>query len=189
VGGVVLVPFHLLVALGFLAGGVVTCALGYVAVRSIVARRDDDTGSGEAVRRSAVLLLVEILMVAIRGVLFWFVMIGFDIGGSFQGAMVLPVAVVLASALGFFPAGLGVREVFSGGLARLVGDTAASGVLASGLDRLVSLPVMAVIAITLAVTGHRLIPYGGGEGIADLDPDEEAEADAAIEHLFEDETA
>lgn len=189
VGGIVLVPFHPLVALGFLAGGVVTCALGYVAVRSIVARRDDDPGTGEAVRRSAVLLLVEVLMVAIRGVLFWFVMIGFDIGGSFQGAMVLPVAVVLASALGFFPAGLGVREVISGGLARLVGDTAASGVLASGLDRLVSLPVMAAIAITLAVTGHRLIPHGNGEGIADLDPDEEAEADAAIQHLFEDETA
>jgi hypothetical protein len=62
-------------------------------------------------------------------------------------------------------------------------------VLASGLDRLVSLPVMAVIAITLAVTGHRLIPHGDGASIAELDPDEEAEADAAIEHLFEDETA
>jgi len=189
VGGLVLVPFHLLIALGFLAGGVVTCALGYVAVRSIVLRRDDDPGTREAVRRSAVLLAVEVLMVAIRGVLFWFIMIGFDIGGSFQGAMVLPVAVVLASALGFFPAGLGVREVIAGALAHLVGDTAASGVLASGLDRLVSLPVMAVIALTLAVTGHRLIPRGDGESLTDLDPEEEAEAEAAIEHLFEDETA
>jgi len=186
VGGVVLVPFHILIAVGFLAGGVVICALGYVAVRSIVARRGDAPHTGEAVRRSAVLLLVEVLMVAI---LFWFVMIGFDIGGSFQGAMVLPVAVVLASALGFFPAGLGVREVISGGLARLVGDTAASGVLASGLDRLVSLPVMAVIAIALAISGHRLMPHGDGDGTGGLDPDEEAEADAAIEHLFEDETA
>ena len=97
-------------------------------------------------------------MVAIRGVLFWFVMIGFDIGGSFAGAMLLPVAVVLASAIGFFPAGLGVREVISAALAGLVGDTAASGALASGLDRLVSLPVMATIAIALALTGHRLLP-------------------------------
>jgi len=85
-------------------------------------------------------------------------MVGFDIGGSFEGAMVLPVAVVLASAIGFFPAGLGAREVIAAGLAGLVGDTAASGALASGLDRLVSLPVMALIALALALTGHRLLP-------------------------------
>jgi uncharacterized membrane protein YbhN (UPF0104 family) len=155
VGGVVLVPYHWLIALGFLAGGALTTALGYTAVRSIVSRRD---ASGEAVLRSAVLLAVEVAMVAIRGVLFWFVMVGFDIGGSFSGAMVLPVAVVLASAIGFFPAGLGVREVISAALAGLVGDTAASGALASGLDRLVSLPVMAAIALVLALTGHRLLP-------------------------------
>jgi uncharacterized membrane protein YbhN (UPF0104 family) len=155
VGGAVLVAYHWLIALGFLAGGVLATAVGYTAVRSITVRRD---AGPEALRRSAVLLLVELAMVAIRGVLFWFVMIGYDIGGSFQGAMILPVAVVLASAVGFVPAGLGVREVISAALAGLVGDTAASGALASGLDRLVSLPVMAVIAIVLAITGHRLLP-------------------------------
>lgn len=155
VGGVVLLPYRWLIALGFLAGGALTTALGWAAVRSIVNRRD---AGGEAVLRSGVLLAVELAMVVLRGVLFWFVMIGFDIGGSFAGAMVLPVAVVLASAIGFFPAGLGVREVISAGLAGLVGDTAASGALASGLDRLISLPVMAVIAVALAATGHRLLP-------------------------------
>jgi hypothetical protein len=157
VGGVVLAPYRWLIALGFVAAGVVTVGMAHVTVRSIVAKRDDAV-AGEAVRRSALLLAVEVAMVVIRGVLFWFVMVGFDIGGSFQGAMVLPVAVVLASAIGFFPAGLGVREVISAGLAGMVGDTASSGALASGLDRLVSLPVMAVIALALALTGHRLLP-------------------------------
>jgi uncharacterized membrane protein YbhN (UPF0104 family) len=157
VGGVVLVAYRPLIAAAFLAGGVVTCAMAHVAVRSIIARRGA-AGDREAVFRSAVLLTVELAMVLIRGVLFWFIMIGFDIGGSFSGAMVLPVAVVLASAIGFFPAGLGAREVIAAALAGLVGDTAGSGALASGLDRLVSLPVMAVIAIALAVTGHRLLP-------------------------------
>jgi uncharacterized membrane protein YbhN (UPF0104 family) len=155
VGGAVLLAYHWLIALGFLAAGGLATAVGYTAVRSITTRRD---AGHEAVRSSALLLGVELAMVAIRGVLFWFVMVGFDIGGSFQGAMVLPVAVVLASAVGFVPAGLGVREVISAGLAGLVGDTAASGALASGLDRLVSLPVMAVIALVLALTGHRLLP-------------------------------
>ncbi len=165
VGGVVLIPFHALLALAFVGGGGLATALGHTAVRSIVARREDAPRAGEALRRSSVLLAVEVLMVAIRGLLFWLVMIGFDIGGSFEGAMILPVAGVLASAIGFFPAGLGVREVISGGLASLVGDTAASGVLASGLDRLVSLPVMAGIALLLALTGHRLVPP------AEVDPE------------------
>ncbi len=167
VGGVVLVAYRPLIAAGFLVGGTATGVLAHVAVRSIVQRRPD-AAPGEAMRRSAALLAVEIAMVVIRGVLFWFVMVGFDIGGSFGGAMVLPVAVVLASAIGFFPAGLGAREVIAAGLAGLVGDTAASGALASGLDRLVSLPVMAVIAVALAVTGHRLLPE-----VDELEPEPE----------------
>ncbi len=158
VAGVFLFPFRWILASLFLAGGVVVSATSHVAVKAIVARRTDDPPAHEALRCSALLLGVEILMVTIRGLRFWLVMIGFDIGGSFAGAMVLPVAGVVASAIGFFPSGLGVREVISGGLSRLVGDTASSGLLASGLDRIVTLPVMAVIAIVVAVTGHRVTP-------------------------------
>ena len=175
VGGGVLLAFRPLIAAGFLAGGFLTTALGYAAVRSIVTRRD---AAAEAVGRSALLLGVEVAMVGIRGVLFWFVMIGFDIGGSFAGAMVLPVAVVLASAIGFFPAGLGVREVISAGLAGLVGDTAASGALASGLDRLIALPVMALIAGGLALAGHRLLPEAAAAAEADADAGADGPADA-----------
>jgi Lysylphosphatidylglycerol synthase TM region len=175
VGGGVLAAYRPLIALGFVAAGCVTVGMAHVAVRSIVTRRED-AAPGEALRRSALLLVVEVSMVVIRGVLFWFVMIGFDIGGSFQGAMVLPVAVVLASAIGFFPAGLGVREVISAGLAGMVGDTASSGALASGLDRLVSLPVMAVIALALAITGHRLLPDAQVE---EAEPEPEPATDTA----------
>ncbi|HYF45369.1 MAG TPA: hypothetical protein VD926_04100 [Acidimicrobiales bacterium] len=66
VGGAVLVPHRWLIAAGFLAGGVLTTVLAHVAVRSIVTRREDAT-PGEAVRRSALLLAVEVAMVAIRG--------------------------------------------------------------------------------------------------------------------------
>jgi uncharacterized membrane protein YbhN (UPF0104 family) len=158
VAGGFLVPYHLVLATLLVFGGAAICVAGHVAVNAIVDRREDHPPAGEALRRSAVLLGVELLMVTVRGVRFWLVMIGFDIGGSFQGAMLLPVAGVLASAIGFFPSGLGVREVISGGLSRLVGDTAASGLLASGLDRLVSLPVMAVIAVGVALTGHKQTP-------------------------------
>jgi uncharacterized membrane protein YbhN (UPF0104 family) len=156
VGGVFLVPFHWVLAVAFLAGGIVVCLAAHAGVKAIVARRPDEPHPRAALQASALLLGVEVVMVTIRGLRFWLVMIGFDIGGSFAGAMVLPVAGVVASAIGFFPSGLGVREVISGGLSRLVGDTASSGLLASGLDRIVTLPVMAVLALGLAVTGKKL---------------------------------
>lgn len=177
VGGVVLVPLRPLFAVVFLVGGALACVGGHGAVRVVVARRED-AGPGEALRCSARLLAVEVLMVAVRGLRFWLVMIGFDIGGSFEGAMILPVAGVLSSAIGFFPSGLGVREVISGGLARLVGDTASSGLLASGLDRLVSLPVLAAIALGVALTGHRLRPPAAEP---DAVPGPEADAEAQAE--------
>jgi uncharacterized membrane protein YbhN (UPF0104 family) len=149
----VLVGIRPWLALLFGAGGVVSAGVGHTAVKALVARRDD-APTGEALRRSAVLLGVEVAMVVVRGVRFWLVMVGFDIGGSFAGAMLLPIAGVLSSAIGFFPSGFGIREVISGGLSRLVGDPASSGLLASGLDRLVSLPVMAVIALAVGLTNR-----------------------------------
>jgi uncharacterized membrane protein YbhN (UPF0104 family) len=155
VGGIVLVPSHVVLALLIIGGGGLACVLGHVAVRGLVARRTDDPPPSEALRRSAQLFAVEAGIIVIRGLRFWLLMIGFDLGGSFAGAMVLPVAGVLASAIGFFPSGLGIREVISGGLSRLVGDTAASGVLASGLDHVVSLPVMAVLTLIVALLGKK----------------------------------
>jgi uncharacterized membrane protein YbhN (UPF0104 family) len=129
--------------------------LAHVAVRGIVARRTDDPPGTEARVRSAQLFAIEAGIIVIRGLRFWLLMIGFDLGGSFAGAMVLPVAGVLASAIGFFPSGLGIREVISGGLSGLVGDTAASGILASGLDHVVSLPVMAVLTLIVGLAGRK----------------------------------
>jgi len=149
-----------LLAVLFLLGGLVMTGASHVAVRAIVARRSDDPPPNEAIRLTALLMVVEITMILIRGLRFWLVMVGFDIGGSLQSAMVIAVAGVIASAIGFFPSGLGVREVLSGGLARLAGETAASGVLASGLDRVISLPVLAVISLVTAAT-HR--HWGAGE--------------------------
>ncbi len=172
VGAVVLIGIRPWLALLFGAGGVVVSLVGHTAVRSLVARRED-APPGEAIRRSGVLLGVEILMVIVRGVRFWLVMVGFDLGGSFAGAMLLPLAGVLSSAIGFFPSGFGIREVISGALSRLVGDPASSGLLASGLDRLVSLPVMAVIALIVGVMGRREVPgeaeVVAGEHVVDVE--------------------
>jgi hypothetical protein len=48
-----------------------------------------------------------------------------------------------------------VREVVAGALSGANGDPAAVGVLASGLDRIITLPVLAVIALGLAAWERR----------------------------------
>ncbi len=168
VAAVFLVTDRWAIALLFLAGAVLVAVAGWSALRAIVVRRVEGPPAAEALRLSAILLAVEVAMVVVRGVRFWLVMVGFDIGGSFQGAMVIPVAGVLASAIGFFPSGLGIREVLSGGLSRMVGDTASSGLLASGLDRLVSLPVLALISLAVAVAHRRA--GSGDEAAVVADP-------------------
>lgn len=183
VGAAVLVTIRPLFAVGFLAAGVVVCVAGHASVRSIVAKRED-APPGEAVRRSLNLLAVEVVMVVVRGVRFWLVMVGFDVGGSFAGAMMLPIAGVLSSAIGFFPSGLGIREVISGALSRLVGDTAASGALASGIDRLVSLPMMILIALAVGWVNRGVTPPEPEPEAAagpDPEPDAEPAPDAAAE--------
>lgn len=93
---------------------------------------------------------LEVAMIVVRALRFWLVILAFDLEASVLTAFVLPVAGVIASAFGFLPGGLGIREVVAGALSGANGDTVAVGVLASGLDRIISLPVLAVIALGLA---------------------------------------
>jgi uncharacterized membrane protein YbhN (UPF0104 family) len=159
-----------------LAGALVTVP----AVRQSVVRlkRRATTGGGEiavgswadvsARRIVAELYGLEVAMIVVRALRFWLVMLAFGLDGSVRTAFVLPVAGVISSALGFVPGGLGVREVVAGALSGANGDPAAVGVLASGLDRIITLPVLAVIALGLA-GWERRHPVGGGppaEGLA-----------------------
>lgn len=106
-------------------------------------------------RLTAELYVLEIAMIVVRGLRFWLVMLAFDLDASILTAFVLPVAGVLASALGFLPGGLGIREVIAGALSGANGDPSAVGVLTSGLDRVIALPVLSVCALALAAWERR----------------------------------
>ena len=142
------------------AGGLVTVPVVH---RSVVRLRrrggldgDRDPAVSVPARRQTVeLYALEVAMIVVRALRFWLVILAFDLDAGIRTAFILPVSGVIASALGFLPGGLGIRELVAGALSGANGDPAAVGVLASGLDRIVALPVLAVIALGLAAWERR----------------------------------
>jgi hypothetical protein len=86
--------------------------------------------------------------------------IGFDPGAA--DAVMVSAAAVLASAVGFFPGGLGLRESLAGGLAATIGVPAAVGSLAAIVGR-------AVEAVLLAAIGGILLVRGWSPGVGSID--------------------
>jgi len=123
-------------ALALLATGGAGVAVAHAAVR----RRG--TGAGVTVR----VVLVELASVAVGGLRYWLVIEGLGYDADPVQAVALTVSAVVASAVGIFPGGLGLREVLAAALAPLVGLPAAVGLLAVAVDRLLGLPVLAAAA-------------------------------------------
>lgn len=70
-------------------------------------------------------------------------------------ALVLSAAPAWASAAGIFPGGVGLRELLTGGLAPLIGISAASGVVAAALDRVIGFVVLAGLSAVAGLFAGR----------------------------------
>lgn len=105
---------------------------------------------GQARALALALLAAEVLAVAVAALRFLLVLRALGLDVAVEQAVALTVAGVVASALGFVPGGLGLREALAGIIAGLVGLPAATGVLAAAVDRLVGLPVLALLATAVA---------------------------------------
>lgn len=128
--------------------GLAGVAATLVALRSLAP-------AGSAAALGAALLGAEALAVAVGALRYLLVLHGLGIGVAVAQAVALTVAGVVASAVGFVPGGLGLREALSGVIAGLVGLPVAVGVLAAAVDRVVGLLVLAVLAGALALGGRR----------------------------------
>lgn len=140
----------LLVA-GVLVLGAAGVAAALVAVRAMAP-------PGDGTQLGLALLGAEAVAVAVGAVRYLLVLGGLGIDVRVAQAVSLTLAGVIASAVGFVPGGLGLREALSGVIAGLVGLRAAVGVLAAAVDRLVGLPVLALLAGGFAVRGRRRPP-------------------------------
>jgi len=96
------------------------------------------------------ILTVEAATVAVGGLRYYLVLrgLGFDVDPG--QAVALTVGAVVASAIGIFPGGLGLRELVAAGISPLVDLPAAVGLLAVAVDRLIGLPLLAALSLAFA---------------------------------------
>jgi uncharacterized membrane protein YbhN (UPF0104 family) len=111
--------------------------------------------SGTPARHTLVIMLIEAGMIMVKALRFHLVLMGLGLDTPFGGSVALTLSGILAAALGFFPGGLGIRELLAAAIGPLVDIQASAALLAAGLDRLVSLPVLAIVAGILAIRGER----------------------------------
>jgi hypothetical protein len=138
-----------------LAAGIVVSALSALMAsrtRGVVLRRSD----------VATVALVEVVAVLVAAARLQLALWGLGYAPGASQSLALGLASALGSAVGFLPAGLGVREVLAAGIGPLVGLPAAVSLVATAVDRVLGLVVLAGIALVLVATG-------GGASI----PDEE----------------
>jgi len=121
--------------------GLGSLAMGAVAVTRLVA-----LGAGTGPQTTvAGLVSVEVAGTLATALRLWLVAqaIGISLGST---AFVLALAPVLGAAVVFVPAGLGVRESASAGLAVVSGATAGVGFLVAAVDRILGLVVHGIAA-------------------------------------------
>ncbi len=134
-----------------LAVGVLAALACHLTVRALCI-------SGAPTRHTLVIMLIEAGMVMVKALRFHLVLIGLGLDTPFGGSVALTLSGILAAALGFFPGGLGIRELLAAAIGPLVHIPASAALLAAGLDRLVSLPVLALVASFLAARREKTAP-------------------------------
>jgi uncharacterized membrane protein YbhN (UPF0104 family) len=123
--------------------GITALTAGHLMVSTISA-------DGSGYRHTARLFTIEVAMILVKAARFWLILVGLDMTADVGAAVALTLAGVLASAVGFFPGGLGLRELLAAAIGPLVDLPAAAALLVTGLDRLIALPILALVAMVLA---------------------------------------
>jgi uncharacterized membrane protein YbhN (UPF0104 family) len=128
-----------------IAGLVVLVLAGLLALRTrgVVLRRAD----------VGTVLLVEVVAVLVAAARLQLALWGLGYSPDVAQSLALSLAGSLGSAVGFLPAGLGVREVLAAGIGPIVGLPAAVSLVATAVDRLLGLVALAGISAVLVATG------------------------------------
>lgn len=128
---------------GAVAAGVVAGTASLVAMVRLDAGRLGAPGVARMLVALAGVELLNVLAVALR---LGGAMAALGFTASAADAVAVSVSATLAALLGVFPGGLGARELMAGGIGGLVGTGAAATTLASVVDRVVHLGVLAALA-------------------------------------------
>jgi hypothetical protein len=110
---------------------------------------------------------IEIASVALTSLRFYLVLRAIGFGRSLAQSATLAATAIIASAAGVFPSGLGLRELLSSAVGPAVGLSAAVSTVVAAIERVVSLAVVAVMALVIMLIDRGDAPVPE----AQLDPD------------------
>ena len=129
------------------AFGVIVLAigLGLLGIALVMLVRVVDDGTRVAGRGSR-LLAIESGFVLMQAFRLFLIASALRFNVSYAESTTLVIAAVSAAAIGFLPAGLGVREAIGAALAPVVGFPAAVGLVITVVDRAINLVVLSVFA-------------------------------------------
>ena len=131
--------FHTAFAIIVLAVGIVLLAIALVMFGAIIE-------PGLRLAAGIELLAIEGGFVLTQALRLFLVAAALRFNVSYAQATVLVIAAVSAAAIGFLPAGLGVRELIGAALAPIVGFQAAVGLVITAVDRVINLTILSVFA-------------------------------------------
>lgn len=110
-------------------------------------------GRVRALRASLPVGVIEAVSVVSAAVRIWIVLAALGYPAPITDATALALAAIVASAIGIFPGGLGIRELLSAGIAGLVGLDPAVGLVVSAVDRILTFVVFGSIGAIMLATG------------------------------------
>ena len=103
-------------------------------------------------------VVIEAALIAAGGIRMWLVLVGLGFEVAFSQTVGLTVAGAVTTAVGFFPAGLGLREGLVAAVSPLVGLAVAAGLAAAVIDRFFRMLMLGLVAIALLI-GERSAPH------------------------------
>ena len=135
---------------GFLAA-LLICGGAVLGVCSLVSAR----WIGATFQDLLLVALTRFAMIANQSIRLLLCLLAIHVGSEFAQAAVLSVSAVVGSAVALVPAGLGIREGVAAALSPVIGLAAAAGFLATFINRLLGLAVLAPLAALIAWRGPR----------------------------------
>jgi hypothetical protein len=119
---------------------------------AVMLRRIDPTVAGRLLTK---FLIVETATVGVSGLRMFLAFKLIGLSASPTQAVALTASLIIAAALGIFPAGLGIREVLAGAIGTAVSLSASESVAATASDRVSAQAGLSVIAFALLVQERR----------------------------------
>lgn len=150
VSGLLQVPERWALGVVFAGAGLTLLVISF----SLVRWQSRDRALGHMVR----LIAVEVGALALTTLKFWAALYAIGLSVSVAQAAALALSIVVAAATGFFPGGLGIREVIAAGVGPLVGVPAGSALVATAISRVTGMIAFSILATGVLVWGPRATP-------------------------------